>query len=61
MLASQGLFVLAARRRMREAIPAFAAVLVLGIPFWIADFILSRRFDVGVGGGGAQLGGAGRR
>jgi hypothetical protein len=59
VLASQGLFVLAARRRVREAIPAFAAVLVLGIPFWIADFILSRRFDVGVGGGGAQLGGPG--
>ena len=59
VLASQGLFVLAARRRIREAIPAFAAVLVLGIPFWIADFILSRRFDVGVGGGGAQLGAPG--
>jgi hypothetical protein len=59
VLGSQGLFVLAARRRVREAIPAFAAVLVLGIPFWAADFILSRRFDVGVGGGGAQLGAPG--
>jgi hypothetical protein len=57
VLASQGLFVLATRRRIRDAIAAFAAVLVLGIPFWVADFVLSRRFDVGVGGGGAQLGG----
>jgi len=59
VFASQGLFVLAARRRIREAIPAFAAVLVLGTPFWVADFILAGRFDVGVGGGGAQLGGPG--
>jgi mannosyltransferase len=59
VLASQGLFVLARRRQIREAVPAFAAVLVLGIPFWVADFVLSRRFDVGVGGGGAQLGAPG--
>ena len=57
VLASQGVFVLLARERLREAIPAGLAVLVLGIPFWLADFVLAGRFDVGVGGGGAKLGG----
>ena len=57
VLASQGVFVLLARERLREAIPAGIAVLVLGIPFWLADFVLAGRFDVGVGGGGAKLGG----
>jgi len=58
VLASQGLFVLYARR-VREAFPAFAAVALLGIPFWRADLVLGGRFDVGVGGGGVKLGGAG--
>jgi hypothetical protein len=31
----------------------------LGIPFWRADLVLGGRFDVGVGGGGAKLGGVG--
>src|SRR5207237_907420 len=57
VLGGHGLFiVLAHRRRIRAAIPAFAAVFVLGIPFWLTDVILAGRFDVGVGGGGAQLG-----
>ena len=59
VLASQGLFVLLLRQRLREAIWAFAAVLVAGTPFWVADLVLSRRFDVGVGGGGAKLGAPG--
>ena len=29
---------------------------VLGVPFWWADLVLRNRFDVGVGGGGPQLG-----
>jgi hypothetical protein len=33
------------------AIPVVAAT-----PFWIADFVLRARFDVGVGGGGSSLG-----
>ena len=45
------------RRRMREVVLAFAAVAVLGTPFWITDLVLASRFDVGVGGGGARLGG----
>ena len=58
VLAGQGLFVLVARRdRLREGMRAFAAVLLLGIPFWITDFVLAGRFDVGVGGGGERLGG----
>ena len=57
VLASQGLYVLLRRVRLREAVLAFAAVLVAGIPFWRTDFVLAGRFDVGVGGGGQKLGG----
>ena len=57
VLASQGLYVLLRRVRLREAIPVFAAVLLAGIPFWRTDFVLAGRFDVGVGGGGDKLGG----
>ena len=52
VLASQGLYVLIRRERVREAVWAFAAVVVLGIPFWRASLVLADRFDVGVGGGG---------
>jgi dolichyl-phosphate-mannose-protein mannosyltransferase len=57
VLASQGAYVLVTRERLRATIAAFAAVAVLGLPFWIADVRLAGRFDVGVGGGGEQLGG----
>jgi hypothetical protein len=57
VLASQGLFVLLGRHRLREAIVSFAVVAVLGIPFWLTDLVLAGRFDVGVGGGGERLGG----
>ena len=58
VVAAHGLFVLLAHReRLRAAVVAFAAVLVAGIPFWLTDLTLAGRFDVGVGGGGRQLGG----
>ena len=58
LLAGQGVYVLAVGRdRLREAITAGAAVLVLGIPFWLTDLVLADRFEVGVGGGGEKLGG----
>jgi 4-amino-4-deoxy-L-arabinose transferase-like glycosyltransferase len=58
MLGGQGLYVLVAHRdRVRGAAVAGAVVLVLGIPFWLTDLVLADRFDVGVGGGGAKLGG----
>jgi hypothetical protein len=57
VLASQGAYVLMTRERLRAALASFAAVAVLGTPFWIADLRLAGRFDVGVGGGGEQLGG----
>jgi 4-amino-4-deoxy-L-arabinose transferase-like glycosyltransferase len=57
VLASQGLFVLLVRERLREAIAAGIAVVALGTPFWITDLVLAGRFDVGVGGGGEKLGG----
>lgn len=56
VLASQGLYVLLDRRRLREALVAGAVVLVVGIPFWRTDLVLAGRFDVGVGGGGQKLG-----
>ncbi len=56
LLASQGLYVVLLRRA-RIALPAFAVVSLLAIPFWRTDFVLAGRFDVGVGGGGARLGG----
>jgi hypothetical protein len=60
VVAAHGVFVLLAHReRLRAAVVAFGAVLVAGIPFWITDLTLAGRFDVGVGGGGRQLGGPG--
>jgi hypothetical protein len=56
VLGSQVIYVLLQRRRLREAVPAFAAVVVLGTPFWIIDRVLAGRFDVGVGPGGTRLG-----
>ena len=57
VLGGHGLFILLSHReRLRAAVLAFASVLVLGIPFWLTDVVLAGRFDVGVGGGGAQLG-----
>jgi 4-amino-4-deoxy-L-arabinose transferase-like glycosyltransferase len=56
VVASQGLFVLVRRRRVRDATLTLAAVGVVGVPFWWADIVLRNRFDVGVGGGGPQLG-----
>ena len=57
VLGSQAVYVLMTRQRLREAVLAFGAVGVLGIPFWVADLVLAGRFDVGVGGGGDKLGG----
>lgn len=58
VLGGQGLYVLWERRdRLREAVLAGATLLVLGVPFWLTDLVLAGRFDVGVGGGGAKLGG----
>ena len=52
VLASQGAFVVIARReRLRAALWAFGAVAVLGIPFWLTDLVLAGRFDAGVAAG----------
>jgi hypothetical protein len=56
VVAAQGLFVLVRRQRLRETVATLGVVGVLGIPFWWADLVLRDRFDVGVGGGGPQLG-----
>ena len=55
VLGSQGLYVLLTRGRLRQAIPAFAAVFVLAIPLWRSSVVLANRFDVGAGGGGGTL------
>jgi hypothetical protein len=53
VLAAQGAYVIVARReRLREALAAFGAVAVLGIPFWLTDLVLAGRFDAGVAGSG---------
>ncbi len=58
VLVAQAAFVLAAHReQLRQAAIAFLAVVVVGTPFWLTDLVLAGRFDVGVGGGGAKLGG----
>ena len=58
VLATQAVFVVLCRRdRLRPAARAFAAVAVLGTPFWLTDLVLAGRFEVGVGGGGERLGG----
>ena len=56
VFASQGLFVLVGRRRIRDALWPFGVVAVLGTPMWRSDLVLAGRFDVGVGGGGEKLG-----
>jgi hypothetical protein len=45
------------RARWRAAGVALAVVVTIGTPFWLSDLVLAGRFDVGVGGGGARLGG----
>lgn len=58
VLASQAAFVLIAHRdRLRQSAIAFAAVVTAGTPFWLTDLVLAGRFDIGVGGRGAKLGG----
>ena len=58
VLVAHGVFVLLAHReRLLGATVAFAAVGIAAIPFWLTDLTLAGRFDVGVGGGGGQLGG----
>ena len=56
---SQVAYVLVTRLRARSALWTIAIVGVLCIPFWRTDLVLAGRFDVGVGGGGEQLGGPG--
>jgi len=56
VVAAQALFVLVGRRRVDAALVTFAAVGIVGAPFWWADLVLRDRFDVGVGGGGPRLG-----
>ena len=56
VVAAQGLFVVLRRRRLCPALMTLAAVGVAGVPFWWADLVLRGRFDVGVGGGGPELG-----
>jgi hypothetical protein len=59
VIAGQALFVCLRRERLRPAFVTLAAVGLAAIPFWWADIVLRDRFDVGVGGGGRQLGSPG--
>jgi hypothetical protein len=53
----EAVYAVLVRRRLLGGLLAGAAVLALGTPFWLTSLTLARRFDVGVGGGGAKLGG----
>jgi hypothetical protein len=55
VLGSQGLYVLVTRSRLRQAVVAFGAVLLLAVPLWRSSVVLASRLDVGVGGGGGKL------
>ena len=58
VLATHGAYVVLARRdRLRQALVAAAAIVLLGVPFWLTNLVLADRFGVGVGGGGERLGG----
>ncbi|MBM3678727.1 MAG: hypothetical protein FJW96_12740 [Actinobacteria bacterium] len=60
VVASQGVAALATRwDRRRATVAWFATMAILAVPFWLTDIVLAGRFDVGVGGGGAKLGGPG--
>jgi hypothetical protein len=59
VVAAQALFVLVRRVRLRPALTTLGVVVVAAAPFWWADVVLRNRFDVGVGGGGPQLGSPG--
>jgi 4-amino-4-deoxy-L-arabinose transferase-like glycosyltransferase len=56
VVASQLIYVLLRRERVRETLVMFAVVAVTATPFWWADLVLRDRFDVGIGGGGERLG-----
>jgi 4-amino-4-deoxy-L-arabinose transferase-like glycosyltransferase len=56
VLAAQVAFIALGRVRLRPAALALGALVVAATPFWWADVVLRNRFDVGVGGGGPQLG-----
>jgi hypothetical protein len=55
VLAAQGVYVVATRVPWRVVMPAFATVVIVGIPFWRTDIVLAGRFDVGVGQGSTTL------
>jgi hypothetical protein len=55
VFASQWLYVVVIRSRVRESIVPFALVGIACAPFWYSDLVLASRFDVGLGGGGAKL------
>jgi hypothetical protein len=59
VLGAQVAFVLLRRVRLRPALTTLGVVVVAAAPFWWADVVLRDRFDVGVGGGGPQLGSPG--
>src|SRR5205085_3607372 len=56
VVGAQGLYVLLRGECRRAALGTLAVVAVAATPFWWADVVLRRRFDVGVGGGGSRLG-----
>lgn len=59
VLGAQTLFILIRRVRLRPALVTLGVLVVAAAPFWWADVVLRDRFNVGVGGGGPELGSPG--
>jgi len=61
VLAIQVCYVLYQRRRgeasLRPGVWVLLAVVIAAMPMWRSNLVLASRFDVGIGGGGSQLGG----
>jgi hypothetical protein len=56
VLGTQAVFIALRRVRLRPAAVTLGVLVMAGAPFWWADVVLRNRFDVGLGGGGPQLG-----
>ncbi|MFL6030806.1 MAG: glycosyltransferase family 39 protein [Gaiellaceae bacterium] len=56
VVATQVLYVVLRRVQLRPFAVTLAVVGAVALPFWWADVVLRKRFDVGIGGGGRHLG-----
>jgi hypothetical protein len=55
VLASQALYVVLTRSRIRQAAIAFACVVAVAAPLWRSSVVLAHRYGAGIGDGGGPL------